>query len=408
MRHLRLDQAGEIQAWLDERAEEMATLLESLVAVDTQNPPGRNLRTAAQVAAEAMQRLGLSPEVINLAPTGALDEPTIVRGAVGSGTRLVYFHGHLDVVPVQDLRQLQPERRAGRITGRGTADMKGGIVSMLYGAAAAREFDLLRDGQIVMHLVCDEETGSAVGSGYLQASNMIDARGLAMLTPEQSGGAIWNAARGALTLRVTLSGREAHVGQASRGVNAFEHMLRVALPIEAFAREMARGNRSTPMAADGVPKAMIVVGGTSGSGASFNVVPGSAWFTIDGRYHPQEDIGSIFVRLREMISETARQVGADVSIEVLQEAQSSFTEPTHPAALLLVQTIGAVEGVVPRFEMCGGALDTRWYADLGIPAFGYGPGRFDVSHGPHECVDEAAVRRCAAVYALYVGQVLSG
>ncbi len=43
--------------------------------------------------------------------------------------------------------------------------MKGGIVSMLYGAAAANEFGLLGDGRIVIHLVCDEETGSSVGSG---------------------------------------------------------------------------------------------------------------------------------------------------------------------------------------------------------------------------------------------------
>ena len=38
--------------------------------------------------------------------------------------------------------------------------MKGGLVSMLYGAAAARELGLLGDGRIVLHFVCDEETGS--------------------------------------------------------------------------------------------------------------------------------------------------------------------------------------------------------------------------------------------------------
>ncbi|MFZ0387338.1 MAG: hypothetical protein WAL22_16875 [Solirubrobacteraceae bacterium] len=46
-------------------------------------------------------------------------------------------------------------------------------------------------------------------------------------------------------------------------------------------------------------------------------------------------------------------------------------------------------------------LETRWYAQLGSPAFGYGGGRLDISHGPNEFIDEAAVRRCAAVYALY-------
>ncbi len=54
--------------------------------------------------------------------------------------------------------------------------------------------------------------------------------------------------------------------------------------------------------------------------------------------------------------------------------------------------------------MCPGVLDTRWYSQLGIPAFAYGGGRLDISHGPGEYIDEAAMRRCAAVYALFVGQ----
>ena len=58
--------------------------------------------------------------------------------------------------------------RDGRIVGRGSADMKGGLVSMLYGAAAARDLGLLGDGRIVLHFVCDEETGSVAGSGYLR------------------------------------------------------------------------------------------------------------------------------------------------------------------------------------------------------------------------------------------------
>jgi len=46
-------------------------------------------------------------------------------------------------------------------------------------------------------------------------------------------------------------------------------------------------------------------------------------------------------------------------------------------------------------------LDTRWYSQLGIPAFAYGGGRLDVSHGPREYIEEAAMRRCAEVYARF-------
>lgn len=51
--------------------------------------------------------------------------------------------------------------------------------------------------------------------------------------------------------------------------------------------------------------------------------------------------------------------------------------------------------------MCPGVLDTRWYSQLGIPAFAFGGGRPDISHGPDEYIDETAMRHCAAVYALF-------
>ena len=57
--------------------------------------------------------------------------------------------------------------------------------------------------------------------------------------------------------------------------------------------------------------------------------------------------------------------------------------------------------------LCPGVLETRWYAELGIPALAYGPGRLDVSHGPDEFIDEAAMRRCAAVYALFPAELLT-
>ena len=98
----------EVQAWIDERADEMAELLTRLVACETENPPGRNLAECAEVLREEMERLGLSPEVIEIEPTGSIEDPRIVRGTVGTGSELVYFHGHFDVVPVQDQTSSPP------------------------------------------------------------------------------------------------------------------------------------------------------------------------------------------------------------------------------------------------------------------------------------------------------------
>ena len=223
-----------MQSWLDGRAEEMVALLEALVRVPTENPPGRELGRCARILCDALARLDFSPELIELAPAGGLEGAAIVRGSVGDGPELVYYHGHFDVVPAQSPSQFEPVRHDGKVIGRGTADMKGGLVSMLYGAAAARALGLLEGRRIVFHLVCDEETGSTAGSGHLRDAGLIDPEAVAMLTAEPTGGVIWHAARGAITLRVRTTGREAHVGYVHEGVNAFEHMIRIAAPLTAL------------------------------------------------------------------------------------------------------------------------------------------------------------------------------
>jgi succinyl-diaminopimelate desuccinylase len=391
----------EVQAWLDDQAEEMAALLHALVRIPTENPPGRQLGRCAGVLRDALERLGFSPELIELQPGGSLEEPAIVRGSVGSGDQLVYYHGHFDVVPAQSPEQFEPQRRDGKIFGRGTADMKGGLVSMLYGAAAARELGLLDRRRIVFHFVCDEETGSTAGSGHLRAADLIDPGAVAMLTAEPTGGVIWHACRGAITLRVRTSGREAHVGYVHEGVNAFEHLIRIAEPLAALSRELLGKRTSFPVERDAAAGSMLVVGGQAGAGAGFNVVPGSAWFSVDRRFNPEEQLDQELARLTGMIEEAAQAAGAEVDIDVLQAQPSGSTDQDHPAARTLARCIEAVEAAGARFELCPGVLDTRWYSQLGIPAFAYGGGRLDVSHGPHEHIDETAVRRCAAVYALF-------
>jgi acetylornithine deacetylase/succinyl-diaminopimelate desuccinylase-like protein len=351
-----------------------------------------------------MTGLELSPELIDLPASPGLEEPCVVRGSVGGGGRTVYFHGHFDVVPAQSPEQFRPQRVNGRIVGRGSADMKGGLVSMLYAAAAARDLGLLGDDRIVLHLVCDEETGSVAGSGYLRGAGMIDRGARAMVTAEPTGGAVWHASRGAITLRVRVHGRPAHVGQAHLGVNAFEQMMQIAEPLADLAHELLARRTDYPLESDEARGSMLVVGGASGSGANFNVVPGEAWFSVDRRFNPEEDLGEEVARLTTTIDQAAARIGARVGIDVLQQQPSAGTSLEHPAALALARCVEMVEGAAPRFELCPGVLETRWYAQLGIPAFAYGAGRLDVSHGPDEYIDEAAMRRCAAVYALFASE----
>ncbi|MFI6999979.1 M20/M25/M40 family metallo-hydrolase [Nocardia sp. NPDC050175] len=401
-----IDCSTQVRSWLEPRADEMADLLTALVAHETENPPGRGLRDCARALSAAMGGLGLDGEIIGVPAVDAQEDPCIVRATVGDGAKTLYFHGHFDVVPVQDRGQFAARRADGKIIGRGTADMKGGIVSMLYGAAAAKELGLLGDGKIVIHLVCDEETGSVAGSGFLRQHGLIDPTAVAMVTAEPSAGKIWHAARGAVSLRVTVHGREAHVGQANFGINSFQHMVRIAAPLEKYVRTMLDKHTAYAMDGKDARGSMVVVGGLSGGGSNFNVVPGTTWFTLDSRFNPEEDLEVELKNLTTIIENAADSIGAEVTVELTQFQPSASTDQHHPAGQALAQCISQATGAQPSFEMCAGILDTRWYAQLDIPAFAYGAGRLDVSHGPHEYVDEHEMRSAAAVYALYARELL--
>jgi succinyl-diaminopimelate desuccinylase len=399
-----MSRSADVEAWLEPRADDMAELLMELVALDTENPPGRKLGRCAETLRDAMDGLGLAPEIIEVTGHAELEDPCIVIGSTGDGAETVYFHGHFDVVPAQRRDQFQPQRIDGRITGRGTADMKGGLVSMLYGAAAARDLGMLRDRRIVFRFVCDEETGGHAGSGHLRDAGLIDPEARAMLCAEPTAPVVWRACRGAITMRVGVRGREAHVGQAHMGVNAFEHVTSIAAPLHRLAHEMLDEHTDMLVSEGDSAGSLLVVGGQAAAGANFNVVPGHAWFSLDLRFNPEQRLDAQLALLTDTISQAAADAGADVTIDVLQTEPSSDTEADSPAAVTLARCIEAVEGQPAPFVLSPGNVDIRFYYQMGVPAFAYGAGRLDISHGPDEFIDELAMRRCAAVYALFASE----
>jgi succinyl-diaminopimelate desuccinylase len=182
-------------------------------------------------------------------------------------------------------------------------------------------------------------------------------------------------------------------------------MIRIAQPLTPLSHELLEKRTSFPVESEDAAGSMLVVGGQAGAGAGFNAVPGSAWFSIDRRFNPEEALDEELERLAGMVSEAADAAGAKVAIDVLQRQPSGSTDQAHPAAQTLAECIAAVEGAAPIFRLCPGVLDTRWYSQLGIPAFAYGGGGLEISHGPDEYIDEGAMRRCAAVYALFPREV---
>jgi acetylornithine deacetylase/succinyl-diaminopimelate desuccinylase-like protein len=326
-------------------------------------------------------------------------------GNYGRGERVVYFHGHYDVVPAQSPEQFQPMRKEHFLFGRGSCDMKGGIVAMLYAILALKECKAKLDGRIALTLVPNEETGGESGSAWLAAQGRLGRGGIGMLLAEPTSGVVWNANRGAISLCVRVLGKSAHVALQHQGENAFDRMHRVVHRLQELKREVEQRLTSHNVGTEQERNSILMLGGQSGGGTNFNVVPEECWFTIDRRINPEEDLEEERARLIAVL-EGCKGEGIPLEWKVLQEGRSSANRRDDALGEALARSVRVVTGESPRFEMCPGLLENRFYVAQGVPACAYGPGLLSVAHGPKEYVDLRRVVECAAIYALTAKEML--
>jgi succinyl-diaminopimelate desuccinylase len=394
-------QTNSILSWLRQREDEMADLLAELVAIPTENPPGKDYRPCADFLEGRLHQSGLECE--RLSPAGpnkdGEDAPVCLLASYGRGDRALYFHGHYDVVPAQSAEQFQPLHKEHFLFGRGSCDMKGGIVAMLYAIRALKETGAELDGKIGLTLVPNEETGGEGGSAWLARQGLLGRNGIGMLLAEPTSDVVWNANRGAISLRVQVFGKSAHVGLQHQGENAFERMHRVVEQLQQLKHEVEQRTTRFSIGAEQARNSILMLGGQSGGGANFNVVPEKCWFTIDRRMNPEEDLATEKAKLLGVLEQCKRD-GIPLEWEILQEGGSAFCSEDDRLGKALSRSVHAVTGEAPRFEMCPGLLETRFYAAQGIPAYAYGPGLLSVAHGPNEYVDLRKVIDTAAIYAL--------
>jgi len=104
--------AERIRHAIAQREREMCEFISALVAIPTENPPGRDYRECAELLAARLRKLGLPAETVRVPSTRSRREantiPAEPRCCVlsfcGRGRRTLYFHGHYDVVPAQSAR----------------------------------------------------------------------------------------------------------------------------------------------------------------------------------------------------------------------------------------------------------------------------------------------------------------
>lgn len=259
----------------------MLDLTKRLIAVPSENPPGNQYEECIRILVEELNRRGVDD---------VRREGLCVLASVGSGGQTLYFSGHYDVVPAQSSEQFQPRVEGQNLFGRGSSDMKSGLAAMIYGAAAARVEGLLKSGRIGIVLVPDEETAGPRGSRDLSARGLLGRDGIGMLTPEPTAGVIWNANRGAISLRATMRGKAAHVGRQFEGVNAFERALPGLVRLAEIKKEVELRETLQNIAPAVARRSILLLGGRVEAGTNFNVTPEFCSFTINRRLNPEEDL----------------------------------------------------------------------------------------------------------------------
>ena len=367
----------------------MLDLTKRLIQIPSENPPGNHYEECASSLFDELVRLGFDD---------VRHEGACVVASVGNGPRTLYFGGHYDVVPAQSRDQFQPRVEGQNLFGRGSSDMKSGLAAMIHAAAVARDEGLLKSGRIGIVLVPDEETAGSRGSRDLATRGILGKDGVGMLTPEPTGGVVWNANRGAITLRATLLGKAAHVGRQFEGVNAFECSLPAITKLAEIKKEVESRETQYDISPAAARKSILLLGGRSEGGTNFNVTPDCFSFTIDRRINPEEDLEEETRRLHDALG------GFD--IETLQHEPAAATSAEDPLGRTLSRYVMSVTRKKAAFELCPGVLETRWYAARGIPAFAYGPGLLTVSHGPNEFVPIRNIAQCALIYACTAAEML--
>ncbi|MBK9516058.1 MAG: M20/M25/M40 family metallo-hydrolase [Anaeromyxobacter sp.] len=349
----------------------MEALLRELVLTgsSTRDPSG-----VARVVARlevALAEAGLATERLDGGPFG----PHLAfRGPAATAVPApIFLIGHTDTVfPPGTFEGF--EVAGDEACGPGAFDMKGGLVVLVAGLAAARRAGLLDRVPLAGLLVSDEEVGSPDSQPHLRRL-ATGARAALCFESGRAGDLVVTRRKGTASVRVTAHGVAAHAGNAhEQGRNA----------IWALSRFVDLAQRLTDR-----PRGVTVSVGTFRGGTTKNTVPDRAECEVDLRFLTAADGAALEAALLAAAGAAAREVEG-TSLEV---ARTGWRDPLArtPASAALAAAYGACQresGLGSgEADLAGGGSDACTTGALGVPSIdGLGPRGRDY-HTRQETVD---------------------
>ncbi len=356
--------------------EAMIETLAGLVALDSPSHEREAVNRVADLMSEALDSIGARVQRL---PQAAFGDH--VHATWGEGDGQVLLLGHMDTVWPAGESQKRPFRvEAGRATGPGAFDMKGGLVVGLYALRALHALGLRPAHRLVLVLNSDEECGSPTSRATIEEEGRRSVASL-VLEPSREGALVtWR--KGVGRFELEIQGRASHSGAAhERGVSALTELAHQILRLESMT-DYGRGT--------------TVNVGVAQGGSKVNVRPAAAWAEIDLRVTSAE--------------EGERMAGTILGLEPVQEGTTLIvsggmnrppweTSPGGERLFRQAQRAGARLGMELWPAGTGGGSDGNFTAAVGTPTLdGLGPVGED-AHALTEWVDVASLPRRAALLA---------
>ena len=307
------------------------------------------------------------------------------------GSPALVLQGHVDVVPPGDLANwsgepFTPRVSGGRVHGRGTVDMKGGVVACIAAVRAVRAAGVRLRRPYALHLVVGEEDGGLGAFGTLRRGH----RGEACVIAEPTSGTVTTANAGALTFEIAVSGTATHASTSYAGQSAFDAYL----PVHAaLARLERRRNEEVDLLMREYPVAYPLSVGRVRCGDWASSVPDR--LVAEGRLGVALDEDPALARaaLEEAVAAAAdvdpwlRDHPPVVTWTGGQFASGRYAgDDGRLARAVAVAHADVTGGPPPRERGAPYGSDLRLYAAAGVPTLHYGPGDVRLAHGPDESV----------------------
>jgi acetylornithine deacetylase len=367
----------------------LVELLKDLVRIDSVNP---SLVHGAAGEAEIsdyiedwMKSLGLETTRYDV-EQGRPNVVGVLRGA-GGGKDLM-LNGHMDTVGVDymDIDPFDPVEKDGKLYGRGSFDMKGGLAASMAAVKAMVDSGDPLNGDVVLAAVCDEEYAS-IGTERLMEDVTVDAAIIGEFTGEN----IQVAHKGFAWIDLETLGLAAHGSKYKVGIDAIAKMGYVLIGLEALQKILEETEH--PLVGPASVHASIIEGGRE-----LSTYPDRCKLQVERRLIPGEDKEDVDQELRDMlgsISEGDSKFAASYEI-TFYRAPMEVDSDEEICQILKDGTV-VLTGRTPEWVGGSGWMDTQIIWSKGIPAVAHGPFG-EGAHAKEEWVDLDSVYRVAQVH----------